>query len=248
MQTTQRSSSRGAAKLLEDLRSDLASQDTDANRRNYQRFFKERLAEPVGLSTAVLRRISNRRFREYRQLPVQDILGLCDALLASRERYSRFFAFDWADKLKGKYHKSDLTRFHGWLMKYVDNWGTCDHVCSPLGHFFCQYPDLSSRLIPWTRSQNRWCRRAAAVSLTVAAKKGELIDRILGIADLLYDDPDDLVQKGCGWVLKEASRKHQDRIFDYIMSKRDRMPRTTLRYAIEKMPTALRRRAMAPAD
>jgi 3-methyladenine DNA glycosylase AlkD len=53
-----------------------------------------------------------------------------------------------------------------------------------------------------------------------------------------------MVQKGYGWMLKEASKKHQAEVFNYVMSKKARMPRTALRYAIEKMPADLKRRAM----
>jgi 3-methyladenine DNA glycosylase AlkD len=57
-------------------------------------------------------------------------------------------------------------------------------------------------------------------------------------------DADDLVQKGYGWMLKSASQLHQKEIFDYIMKKKDVMPRTALRYAIEKMPLELKEKAM----
>jgi 3-methyladenine DNA glycosylase AlkD len=55
---------------------------------------------------------------------------------------------------------------------------------------------------------------------------------------------DDLVQKGYGWMLKAASEFDQKAVFDYVMSKKDVMPRTALRYAIEKMPQELRTEAM----
>jgi 3-methyladenine DNA glycosylase AlkD len=53
-----------------------------------------------------------------------------------------------------------------------------------------------------------------------------------------------MVQKGYGWLLKEASRAHQAEVFDYVMKNKAVMPRTSLRYAIEKMPAELRRKAM----
>jgi 3-methyladenine DNA glycosylase AlkD len=53
-----------------------------------------------------------------------------------------------------------------------------------------------------------------------------------------------MVQKGYGWMLKEASRKHQKEVFDYIMHNRKSMPRTALRYAIELMPKELKADAM----
>lgn len=65
------------------------------------------------------------------------------------------------------------------------------------------------------------------------------------IADILLTDPDDLVQKGYGWMLKATSEAYQERVFRYVMEHKDIMPRMALRYAIEKMPTELKVRAMA---
>ena len=67
---------------------------------------------------------------------------------------------------------------------------------------------------------------------------------MLELADLLLEDSDDMVQKGYGWLLKEASRKHQKEVFDYIMRNKRSMPRTALRYAIELMPKDLKAEAM----
>jgi 3-methyladenine DNA glycosylase AlkD len=54
-----------------------------------------------------------------------------------------------------------------------------------------------------------------------------------------------MVQKGYGWLLKEASRKHQQEVFEFVVKHKRVMPRTALRYAIEKMPQDLRKQAMA---
>jgi 3-methyladenine DNA glycosylase AlkD len=67
---------------------------------------------------------------------------------------------------------------------------------------------------------------------------------IFGIADILLLDKDDMVQKGYGWMLKAASEAYQKEIFDYVVSKKTVMPRTALRYAIEKMPQELKAEAM----
>jgi len=80
--------------------------------------------------------------------------------------------------------------------------------------------------------------------LIVPAKHGRFLDDIFEIADLLLTDQDDLVQKGYGWLLKEASRKHTDEVFAYVVQNRRAMPRTALRYAIELMPKDLRAEAM----
>jgi 3-methyladenine DNA glycosylase AlkD len=57
-------------------------------------------------------------------------------------------------------------------------------------------------------------------------------------------EEEDIVQKGYGWLLKEASRKHQKAVFNYVMKNRKRMARTALRYSIELMPKELKREAM----
>ena len=87
-------------------------------------------------------------------------------------------------------------------------------------------------------------RRASAVSLIIPARQGKFLKDILEIADLLLLDQDDMVQKGYGWMLKVASQKHQQEIFDYVITNKALMPRTALRYAIEKMPAELKREAM----
>jgi 3-methyladenine DNA glycosylase AlkD len=108
-----------------------------------------------------------------------------------------------------------------------------------------QIRERLAELERWARSDNRWLRRGASVSLIIPAKKGKYLDGILRIADILLMDPDDLVQKGYGWMLKAASQAWQKEIFAYVMGNRSAMPRTALRYAIEKMPADLKRRAMA---
>lgn len=87
-------------------------------------------------------------------------------------------------------------------------------------------------------------RRASAVTLIIPARKGKFLNEIFKIADILLKDSDDLVQKGYGWMLKAASESHQDKVFEYILRNKAAMPRTSLRYAIEKMPEEMRKLAM----
>jgi len=127
----------------------------------------------------------------------------------------------------------------------MNNWAKCDGFCNhTIGSFLVKYPAFIEELKEWTQSKNRWLRRAAAVSLIVPAKKGYFLKDVFEIADQLLLDEDDLVQKGYGWLLKVTSHLHQKRIFDYVMKNKENMPRTALRYAIEKMPQSLRREAM----
>jgi 3-methyladenine DNA glycosylase AlkD len=87
-------------------------------------------------------------------------------------------------------------------------------------------------------------RRASAVTLILPARKGNFLKDVFEISDRLLKDKDDLVQKGYGGMLKEASKAHQQEVFEYVMKNRREMPRTALRYAIEKFPKDLRDKAM----
>jgi 3-methyladenine DNA glycosylase AlkD len=119
------------------------------------------------------------------------------------------------------------------------------------------YPDYVANLKEWAKSSNRFVRRGAAVSLIIPARKGLFLNDIIEIADILLTDTDDLVQKGYGWMLKAASmsetfvkgsdevkNEHLRTVFDYVMKNKPVMPRTALRYAIEKMPAELKAEAM----
>jgi 3-methyladenine DNA glycosylase AlkD len=70
------------------------------------------------------------------------------------------------------------------------------------------------------------------------------MEDVFEISNSLLKDKDDLVQKGYGWLLKEASRLHQKEVFEYVMKNKRNMPRMALRYAIEKLSRDLRDAAM----
>jgi 3-methyladenine DNA glycosylase AlkD len=82
------------------------------------------------------------------------------------------------------------------------------------------------------------------VSLIIPARHGKFIKDVFEIADILLLDSEDMVQKGYGWMLKAASQAHQREVFNYVMKHKAKMPRTALRYAIEKMPKVLKAKAM----
>ena len=127
----------------------------------------------------------------------------------------------------------------------MSNWASCDTLCNhTVGNFVMMYPEFLTKLKEFAHSENRWVKRAAAVSLIIPARKGLFLNDIFEIAGILLLDGDDLVQKGYGWMLKAASQAHQQAVFEYVMSKKAVMPRTAFRYAIEKMPDEFKKQAM----
>ena len=230
--------------VIDAIREKLAQSADEKTRDSAQHFFKEE-AKIHGVKTAAVKKIAQKYQREIKGREKQEIFALCEDLLQSGYGEEAFIAFEWAYSLKKAYQPEDFQVFESWVQKYVDNWAKCDTLCNhTIGTFIEQYPRFIENLKDWARSDNRWLKRASAVTLILPARKGEFLKEVLEISDILLKDKDDLVHKGYGWMLKEASRKHQEEVFEYIIGRKAEMPRTALRYAIEKMTEDLRRKAM----
>lgn len=209
-----------------------------------QHFFKEKV-NIYGIKTAVVTTIGNKHFKTLHGNTKAEIFALCDELWQSGIMEESFVACNWSYQLRKQFEPSDFQIFKKWIKEFVSNWASCDTLCNhTVGEFVEMYPDFLNELKAFAKSENRWERRASAVTLIIPARKGKFLKDILEIADLLLLDADDLVQKGYGWMLKAASQAHQQEIFEYVMQKKSVMPRTALRYAIEKMPQELKNRAM----
>jgi len=139
---------------------------------------------------------------------------------------------------------AEFRLFERWLNRYVDNWGACDGLASwLLAACIENQPELSAALPAWTRSKNRWKRRAAAVALVYEAKRGRSTERIFEVAECLIHDGDDMVRKGLGWMLKETYPKKPREVVRFLLEHPD-APRLVVRYAAEKMTAADRQTVM----
>lgn len=226
------------------LRKELQDNKDPVTQKTATRFFKEEI-RCYGIKTATVVAIAKKYWKEVQSRDKTEIFSLCEELYQSGMMEEAFVVSAWAHLLSDRFDREDLAVFRRWIDTYITNWAECDGFCNhAMGDFFEKYPELIAELKRWTESGNRWMRRAAAVSLIVPAKHGKFLDDAIAIADLLLVDSDDMVQKGYGWLLKEASRKHTDEVFSYVMKNKKRMPRTALRYAIELMPKELKAEAM----
>lgn len=230
--------------VISQIRQELKNQADPELRKNSQRFFKEEI-RCYGVKTATVIAIAKKYWKEVKGRQKQEIFSLCEELYKSGYMEESFIVSNWAHALSGRYEQEDLVVFRHWIDTYITNWASCDGFCNhAMGSFIEQYPEYIDELKCWTQSQNRWMRRAAAVSLIIPAKRGKFFNEAIEIADVLLTDTDDMVRKGYGWLLKEASRMHQNEVFDYVMKNKRVMPRTALRYAIELMPRELKAGAM----
>ncbi len=233
------------SKIIENLRADLQSNSDEKTRLSGERFFKESV-KLYGIKTATVSRISKDHYKNIKETGKSKIFTLCEELWQSGYMEESFVACNWSYNEHRDYEPSDFSIFERWVNIYISNWASCDTLCNhTVGTLIEMYPDLISGLKKWAKSDNRWVKRAAAVSLIVPARKGLFLKDVFEIADILHSDTDDMVQKGYGWMLKVAGQTHQEEVFDYVMRRKSTMPRTSLRYAIEKMPQNLKVQAMS---
>ena len=230
--------------IIDKIRNELKKNSDEKTQTGSQHFFKEQI-KCYSVKSAIVGKISKENFQLVKSKPKADIFDLCDKLWQSGYIEESFIACNWSYFIHKKYESGDFHIFEKWISNYVNNWASCDTLCNhTIGEFIEMYPEYLSGLKEFAKSDNRWMRRASAVSLIIPARKGKFLGDILEIADILLLDKDDLVQKGYGWMLKAASQSHQKEIFNYVVNKKAIMPRTALRYAIEKMPESLKTIAM----
>jgi 3-methyladenine DNA glycosylase AlkD len=97
----------------------------------------------------------------------------------------------------------------------------------------------------WSRHRSMWVRRASAVSLIAPVRAGRSFDVAYAVAQALHADSEDLIQKAVGWLLREAGKANPSRLERYLRQNGSVIPRTTLRYAIERWPPEQRREMLA---
>lgn len=230
--------------LLAAWRSTLLAQVDPAFRAGAVAFFKEPV-NPLGVRAVHVRRAAQDLWQQVRGWDRDQLLDLAEALWSSGVFEDGVAASHLLERAARGSRPGDFHRFEGWLTTHVTNWAHCDTFCThAFGQLLLRFPQLTPRIGPWPDAENRWVRRASAVILIPLVKAGQALPLALRTADRLLADPDDLVQKGYGWLLKVASQRFRDEVFAFVLDRRKTMPRTALRYALEKMPGAMRREAM----
>ena len=230
--------------LAQRIRDELQQNASAEKKESGERFFKEPV-KLYGVTVPTVTRLARAYIGEIKQMSKHDVFSLCEELWRSGYMEEAFVACTWSHTIHRSYQPEDMEVFRRWVSEYVTNWATCDTLCNhSVGDLVDAYPGLVDELKRWATSENRWMRRAAAVSLIVPARRGRFLEDVFAIADILLLDRDDLVQKGYGWMLKAASEAHPEEVFNYVLNHKAVMPRTALRYAIEKMPQELKSRAM----
>lgn len=232
------------SEIKKELRALLEKHSDGIYKRGAENYFKEKI-NLIGVRSSDVRRISREYFKNVKHLPKEKILKICTCLLSDDISEYSTIALDWAYRLRKDYEEEDFTLFRMWAENYIHNWGTCDNFSTHvLGEFLCRYGGFVRDVISLSSNDYWPVRRVSAVGLILPVRRGKNLKESFEVSRMLMNDEHYLVQKGYGWLLKEASIEFKDDVYRFIMKNRGLMTRTALRYALERYPENLRKRAM----
>jgi 3-methyladenine DNA glycosylase AlkD len=142
---------------------------------------------------------------------------------------------------KGKDLKNQKMIFYFYIknIKYINNWDLVDVTCPRIIGAYLFDKDRSL-LYKLANSKNLWEKRIAIISTLYFIKQNDFSDTIK-ISEILLRDKHDLIHKAVGWMLREAGKMDEKVLHDFLKKHTKNMPRTALRYSIERLPEEFRR-------
>jgi 3-methyladenine DNA glycosylase AlkD len=222
-----------------------------------QKYFKEAIIA-LGIDSPTMRECIGEQVRILKPALTMDrALELCDRLVGETEFEIRAAGILVLDAFHNEFTPDLLPWAKRWLDARFDNWALVDSFCSSvMSPLFEKHPAIEQTLRAWSGDKSLWVRRASVVTLVPFARKGKLLDLSYELAQEHFPDPEDLMHKATGWLLREAGKKDMARLRSFVLRHGPSIPRTALRYAIERFPAperaelleATRRRADAKAS
>jgi len=127
---------------------------------------------------------------------------------------------------------------------YVNNWDLVDVSAPIIGDYLIDQPDHIELLEKLARSKNLWQRRTAMIFTFAFLRKG-ITGPTVVVAESLLSDDHDLIHKAVGWMLREMGKRDPYLLRSFLKENAPEMPRTALRYSIERLPETERKRWLA---
>jgi 3-methyladenine DNA glycosylase AlkD len=216
--------------------------------RRATRFFKphERIYT-MGLRAAEVRAVARDLGAAVKRIwRWSDAVAFTDRMLRERTIEARSVGLLVLARFRRQLDARILAPARRWLAAgRCDNWALTDLLCMEvLGPLLDARPELAGRLAPWAGARSLWVRRAAAAALTGPARHGVALDLAYRTAYALRGDAEDLIHKATGWLLREAGKTDAARLERWLRRHGHTLPRTALRYAIERFPAVKRARIL----
>lgn len=229
--------------MLTQLIEELKSLENSEQSKIYQRFFKTGKGEYgegdifLGIRVPVQREIA----KKYYFLSFDDLQKLLDSRIHEYRWVALIILINkYKKSRKNPVEKMRIFQFYLENTCRINNWDLVDVSASNIvGDFSVNEGNEMIRHL--AKSENLWEKRIAIVS-TLAFIKKRSFGETLAVADILINDKHDLIHKAVGWMLREVGKKNQNVLELFLASRYKEMPRTMLRYAIEKFPEEKRQR------
>lgn len=218
-----------------DILSEIKSLSDEEQAIHLQRFFKTREGEYgegdlfLGIKVPVTRAIAK---KHYKSISLQEI----DKLIKNPYHEVRFLALNI---MIFKYEKTDLQSeiFELYLknVEYINNWDLVDLSCPKIvGNYIYKNKNYDV-IYKLADSNHLWSNRIAVLATFYFIKKGDFA-LILELAEKFLTHKHDLMQKAVGWMLREMGKIDEKTLFEFLDNYYKIMPRTMLRYSIERLP------------
>ena len=137
-----------------------------------------------------------------------------------------------------KLSNDKLNAIYDFLLRNIsslNNWDLVDVIVPKIiGEYIYQNPSENFLLYEFANSSNLWKKRISIISTLTFIKNGKYDDTIK-ISEILLNDSHDLIHKAVGWMLREVGKKNKDELVKFLDKYSKTMPRTMLRYSLEKM-------------
>jgi len=208
-----------------------------------QRFFKTAKGEYgygdifIGVRVPVIRQIA----RKYQLLSFSEIEKLTSSKLHEVRLCGLVIITMQFKRAKGEIEQKRLFEFYLKQIKKgrVNNWDLVDVTAPIMGEYLISKSDSMQLLKKLAKSKDLWQRRSAILFTFAYIRKRELKPTIT-IVKILINDKHDLIQKASGWALREVGKKNLSLLRSFLKDNSQKMGRTCLRYAIEKLSKAER--------
>ncbi len=197
--------------------------------------------------TKKTRAIVSKQKKDIMRLTLDEVLLLTEAFLEKKNSYYTVIAYQIVFYKHKEFTLETYKVLERFVFDYISDWWDCDDLMThAFTKLLLKFPEILSLVKKWTTHERFAVRRCVPVLLVIPARKGLVdINDVFNICDLVFNDPHYLVQKGYGWLLKEASKKYQKDVIKYLEKYIDTMPRTAFRYALEKLPITEKNRLMS---
>jgi 3-methyladenine DNA glycosylase AlkD len=184
--------------------------------------------------------------KQFLHMPLSELQKLAKSKIHQERFVAEIILQNYFEKAKTNQERKEyFETWMSWLYEgYVNNWDLVDVVGFRFGTYLHNQPNYMKLLNKLAKSKVLWERRTAMIFAGSFIKTGNFQPALV-IADQLIDDEHDLIHKAVGWMLREVGNRDVSVLRQFLADYAATMPRTALRYAIEKLPEAERKRWLA---